>query len=109
MPLSVVWFGALGGVVISLQGIFFHNTNWSKDYNYWHAFSGIIGAIYGVISYLFLIVIVKMAVSTQSVSYDTSVFPLAAFTLGYAQKQFNSLIQEIFDVIFRPGNKSSKD
>ena len=103
MPLSVIWFGVLGGVVISLQGIFFHNADWQNEYIYWYMLSGVIGAIYGVISYLFLLVIVKVA-SNQSLNANPEVFALAAFTLGYAQKQFNSLIQEVFDVIFRPGN-----
>lgn len=105
MPLSVIWFGALGGVTISLQGIFFHNDDWQDKFKYWYMFSGIVGAIYGVISYLFLLVIVKVA-TNQSSGMQPDIFALAAFTIGYAQKQFHSLIQEVFNVIFKPGNKT---
>ena len=104
MPLSVVWFGALGGVVISLQGIFFHNGTWSNEYNYWHALSGVIGAVYGIFSYLFLVVVIKAA-TNQAIDYNSAIFALAAFTLGYAQRQFHELITKAFDLIFLPGKK----
>ena len=108
MPLSVIWFGALGGVVISLQGIFFNNRQWLKSYNYWYALSPVIGAIYGVFSYLFIIVILKSVSSTQTIDSSSTFFALAAFTLGYAQEQVHSLIVEVFSLIFHPSTSHPK-
>ncbi|MUL76454.1 hypothetical protein [Mycolicibacterium sp. CBMA 226] len=96
IPLVAVWMGMLGGVTISLQGIFLHNRHWLNDYTYWHAFSGVVGAIYGIVSHLFLIAIL------QTPADNAVLFALAAFTLGYGQRQFHSLMSGIFDLIFRP-------
>jgi len=109
MPLSVIWFGALGGVIISLQGIFFNNQRWSKSYNYWYALSPVIGAIYGVFSYLFIVVILKSASSAQTIDSGSTLFALAAFTLGYAQDQVHSLIMGVFDLIFQPSTSHKKN
>jgi hypothetical protein len=97
VPFSVLWMGMLGGVVISLQGIFFHNQIWKPGYDSWHMFSGLIGAIYGLVSYLFLVAVVKAPAADNA-----ALFALAAFVLGYGQKQFNSLMDKIFNLIFQP-------
>jgi len=105
VPFSVLWMGMLGGVVISLQGIFFHNQSWKGAYDNWHMFSGLIGAIYGLVSYLFLVAVVKAPAADNA-----AFFALAAFVLGYGQKQFDSLMNEIFDLIFHPHkDKDEKD
>src|SRR5262249_49800073 len=37
LPIAVPWFGALGAVTISLQGVFeWSERRWNPDYNYWH-------------------------------------------------------------------------
>src|SRR5258708_34805823 len=36
IPLSVPWFGALGGMTIGLRGIFRHNQSWDPSYKYRH-------------------------------------------------------------------------
>jgi hypothetical protein len=80
LPAAVLWFGALGGVVSSLQGMFFHNAKWDPSYNLWHWFSGAIGASYGMASYLFLIVIARAAVN-GNVAGSADVFALGAFAI----------------------------
>jgi hypothetical protein len=104
IPLLVVWMGAAGGVVSSLQGIFFHNKSWDDSYNYWHMLSSMVGAIYGIFSYLFLLVVIKSA--TDSVPSSAPIFALGAFTLGYGQQQFHSLMMKAFDLIFQPHDKT---
>jgi hypothetical protein len=36
IPIEAVWFGATGGVLAGLGGVFFHNADWNPAYNYWH-------------------------------------------------------------------------
>ena len=36
IPLGVPWWGALGGVMISLTGVFRHPHEWDDSYNKWH-------------------------------------------------------------------------
>ena len=36
LPFEAIWFGAVGGLLISLQGIFDHNHKWRARYDYWH-------------------------------------------------------------------------
>ncbi len=106
MPLSAPWFGALGGVMVSLQGIFAHNDKWDSSYNYWHIFSGVVGAVFGVFSFLFLIVIVKTSGATMDSNKNSSfVFPLAAFILGYSQQEFPILLRRATSLIFSPGEE----
>lgn len=101
VPLMVAWFGALGGVVDSLQGIFLHNRHWDPSYNIWHIFSGTIGIAYGFAAYLFLLVVVKSAVPSSS-GGTGPVFALAAFALGYGQSQFHTMMQQVYSIIFQP-------
>ena len=106
MSLSVLWFGSLGGVVIALQGIYAHNKSWDSKYKYWYMTSGIVGAIYGLFGYLFLVVIDK-ATTKAGNSILPDVYAIVAFTLGYAQQQFHALIKEVISVFLSPGHKTS--
>ena len=113
VPLSVIWFGALGGVVASLQGIFFYNRKWDKSFTHWHIFSGLVGAAFGLASYLFLIVIVNSAAGTSSgnasaASSKDAVFALGAFAIGYGQSHFHAMMDRVFSVIFHPSNQAAQ-
>jgi hypothetical protein len=108
VPAAVLWFGTLGGLISSLQGMFFHNQKWKKSYNLWHFFSGTVGATYGLASYLFLLVVVKSTVSGSAQS-DAPVFALAAFAIGYGQSQFHSMMNQVFTLIFHPSKGSASD
>ena len=124
VPLAVVWFGALGGVIASLQGIFFHNKNWDDSFTIWHVFSALIGVAFGLASYLFLLVIVGAAdgVSASSAAIDSSakghaspqtaapvaVYALGAFALGYGQREFHSMMTRVLGVMFQPPDAPKK-
>ncbi len=95
MPLSVVWFGALGGVMISLHGIF--NKEGSSS---WHAFSGVMGAVFGVVSYLALVLIIKASTNSSSVALNTVTFDLIAFVAGFGQKQFQIVLKKLSGLLF---------
>lgn len=107
VPLSVLWFGTLGGVIASLQGIFFHNRKWDDSFTHWHIFSGVVGAAFGLASYLFLVVIVNSATGAGAASGSTAtnsqaVYALGAFAIGYGQSHFHAMMDRVFSVIFQP-------
>ena len=105
MPLSVPWFGALGAITASLHGIFLHNRDWKHSYDYWYMLNVPVGAIFGVFTYLFLIVIVQAATDKVDMQ-STLVFPLAAFIMGYSQRDFLRLLRRASSVIFGSNNKN---
>ena len=49
LPAGVVWFGAIGAVMVSLYGIFLYNQKWDTSYNYWHYCRPLFGAVTGSI------------------------------------------------------------
>lgn len=106
IPTLVIWFGTLGGVIDSLQGIFANNKKWNHGFTIWHVFSGILGAVYGLTSYLFLLVIVTAGGGAKPPV--EAVFALAAFTIGYEQSKFHAMMNEIFGIIFK-SSKSPDD
>ena len=58
---NCMWFGALGGVTISLKGIYDHGVAtdpWKNDYNLWHLGRPASGAVAGLISGLLLYLII---------------------------------------------------
>jgi hypothetical protein len=52
IPIGVPLAGALGAVTISLYGVFRHNTNWDKKWNYWHVARPFMGALLGSVGLL---------------------------------------------------------
>jgi hypothetical protein len=106
IPTVVIWFGTLGGVIDSLQGIFANNRKWKHSFTFWHIYSGILGAVYGLTSYLFLTAIVNAGGGTKQPAQV--LFALAAFTIGYEQSKFHSMMDQIFGIIFQQ-NKSPDD
>jgi hypothetical protein len=59
VPLEVPWFGALGAVMLSLQGVFQHRgDDWDVTHHAWHVGRPIVGALVGVVGfYLFVVAI----------------------------------------------------
>ena len=105
IPTSVIWFGALGGVIASLQGIFAHNKEWKHNFTIWHVFAGVVGTVYGLASYLFLVVIIKSADgSIQPI--NAPVYALSALAIGYSQSKFHAMMNQVFSIIFRPSKSS---
>ena len=51
VPCAIPWFGALGAVLIGLEGGFMHNKEWDSKYNYWHIARPIIGAVLGFVAF----------------------------------------------------------
>lgn len=102
IPVGVPWFGALGGCLISLAGIFAHNKDWDDSYDYWHAVRPLLGAIAGGIGCLLLLVTTQLSTKGM-VHTDAAFYYGVAFVLGYAEAAFRSLITSITNVILKPG------
>lgn len=64
VPLEIPWFGALGGVLISLQGVTTHRHDWDPAYKYWHWARPLIGAAVAVIAFFIFIVVIQASGST---------------------------------------------
>jgi hypothetical protein len=101
LPFEAIWFGALGGLLISLQGIFDHNRKWRDSYNYWHIMRPVLGAIMGTTGCLIFIVITEAATKEPSpvkpIFYD-----VIALAIGYREDSFRALLKRLLDTIILP-------
>lgn len=104
LPIGVVWFGATGAVMASLYGIFLHNQDWKTSYNYWHYCRPLFGAVTGSIGALMYLVLLHLG-STSGVKVDSLTFYVVAFVLGFADKAFMQLLQNVTTVVIKPGNQ----
>jgi hypothetical protein len=51
VPVAVPWFGALGAVTISLEGVFLWNDHWIRTYDCWHIGRPLFGAVLGIVAF----------------------------------------------------------
>jgi hypothetical protein len=107
IPLAVPWWGALGGVTISLTGIFRNADNWQPRYELWHVARPFVGAIVGTVSYLIFIVIIRATGANPSDhnSLNNAVFYLVAFITGYREDVFRELLKRASDSLFSPAKQ----
>ncbi len=93
------WFGALGGVVISLKGVYDHSTAdtdaWQNRYNLWHIGRPISGAITGLVTYILLNAVNPGNEPNQPVLYA------AAFILGTQENRFFTFLYEVARIIMQ--------
>jgi hypothetical protein len=93
LPVYAVWFGSLGGVVISMKGVYDHATDWGEEWALWHYGRPFSAAIVGGMTYVLL-----RAVNTSS-DLSVPVVEAAAFILGTQEKRFFDLLYEVARVI----------
>jgi hypothetical protein len=104
IPITVPWFGALGGCLISLSGIVdFGVEGWKPKYNLWHPLRPVLGAIMGGVGCVLLLITTEVS-TTGPVHTDAVFYDGVAFVLGYAESAFRSLIKNVTDAILKPGN-----
>lgn len=106
LPVGVVWFGAVGAVVVSLNGIFMHNDKWDPSYNYWHYLRPFFGAVTGSIGALIYLVLLNLG-NTSAVHVDRLTFYVVAFVFGFADKSFLQLVKNVTNVILKPGQQQT--
>jgi hypothetical protein len=110
VPLGVIWFGALGGVMISLTGIVSeHRKDWDESFALWHFSRPLVGAGLGVVAVL---IVQAGVLSAGSAPSDNTQVPknllyyLVAFLVGYREETFRELIKRLVDLILAPGTPS---
>jgi len=111
LPIAVPWFGALGAVTISLEGVFMRNSEWDKKYNYWHIARPVFGAVLGIVAFfLFVLIITASGTPPKFLNPDEAtgakdfiVYYVVAFLVGYREETFRDLIKRATDLILRPG------
>ena len=112
IPIGVVWFGALGAVLISLTGIVEHANDWDTGFNLWHLSRPLVGASLAVVGVL-IIQAGILASGTPPASATPEVpknllYYLVAFLVGYREETFRELIKRLVDLIFSPATTPPK-
>jgi hypothetical protein len=93
LALESAWFGALGGVIISLKGVYEHSTGtdaWDGSYNLWHLGRPVSGAIAGLMT-----VVLLMVINSGGGNLSTPVVYAAAFIFGTQERRFFNLLYEV--------------
>lgn len=101
LPVSSLWFGAVGGLLISLQGIFTYNQRWQRSYNYWHYLRPVLGAFMGTLGCLIFIVL-NDAATTARTTTNSVFYAVIAFVLGFREASFRALVTRLIDTIVLP-------
>jgi hypothetical protein len=104
IPIQVAWFGATGGVLAGLGGIYYHNMGWNPAYNFWHYSRPLVGGIVGGIGSLLFYVSVSVGTKNPVVP-NVLTFDAVAFILGFADDAFRDLIKRVTTLLFGPGTK----
>ncbi|MDQ4143797.1 MAG: hypothetical protein M3198_08680 [Actinomycetota bacterium] len=110
MPIGVPWFGALGAVMISVEGIFKHNKRWDSSYNYWHIARPLFGAVVAIVAYFLFVLIMNAADSPPAFlegeadtgPLDYIIYFVVAFLVGYREETFRELVKRATDLILKP-------
>lgn len=107
IPVGVIWWGALGGVTISLTGIFRHPRSWDDAYNRWHVARPVLGAVMGTVGYLIFVVVIQAADQGDlEVGDGSPIFYLVSFLLGYREQVFRDALRKAVDVLIAPGRNT---
>jgi hypothetical protein len=98
LAVESMWFGSLGGVIISLKGIYDHSGGseaWDPSFNLWHLGRPVSGAIAGLMT-----VVLLMAVSSgKDSALSTPVVYASAFIFGTQERRFFNFLYEVARLI----------
>ena len=115
LPSGVLWFGAVGGVLISLAGIHEHRYDWDSRFWTWHLIRPFVGAAVATVA----VIIVMSGIlaiggdptptpaadgadgeATATADTVNLFYFLVAFVVGYREAHFRDLIKRLGDVLF---------
>ena len=99
MPLSVLWFGMLGGLLVSLYGIIARR-EWAEPFSLKHVFSGMLGAVYGLISYIVIVTIINAVTISNNFDRNSVAYDVLAFVFGFGQNAFQTMLQKVTSLVF---------
>jgi hypothetical protein len=104
VPVTVLWWGALGAVTVSLAATTKFRDSWDGSLNAWHLSRPVVGAVLGAVVYLiFVVVIATAGASRTHASNGNLTFYLVAFLVGYREETFRQLIKRATDSLLGPG------
>jgi hypothetical protein len=112
VPIAVPWWGAVGAVVLSLDGVFQHRRHWLRTFAYWHWARPFIGAIMASFSVLVfqagVLAVGKDLKPAPGVANTQNLFYyVVAFIVGFREETARTLIKRVGDVILGPGETGS--
>jgi hypothetical protein len=104
IPTAVPWYGALGGVLISLVGVHEHRYDWDRRYWTWYVARPLVGAFVAVVAVL----IFQSGVLAIGVNPDQAgatgpkdlFYYVIAFATGYREDAFRNLLRKVVDMLF---------
>lgn len=102
VPISIPGFGALGAVVLSLSGIFYHgHRDWQRGFVPWHISRPLLGATMASVGYIIFIGVIHAtgAAISQGPTAKLVYFALA-FVIGFREELFRDLIKRMTDLLF---------
>lgn len=102
LPFEAIWFGAVGGFLISAQGIFENNRSWNESYDYWHYARPLLGALMGTLGCLVFIVL-NEAATKKTATPNPVFYDVIALAIGYREESFRLLVASLIDTILLPG------
>lgn len=100
ISLRAMWFGALGGIVISLKGVYDHCCDtgaWDDCFNLWHIGRPVSGALTGLITLVLLLSI------DQKAPPEPVVYAIA-FIFGTQERRFFNFLSEVAALVVRVPN-----
>lgn len=87
-PPAIVWFGAVGGSLVSLKGVMQHSSgSWDKKWELWHALRPFVSGITGPVTALFLLVAAEALLPNAAGNkVHLDVFYAISFLAGYREQ-----------------------
>ena len=92
LAIESMWFGAIGGLMISLKGVYDHRdgaSGWDSGFALWHIGRPFSGAVAGAVTALLLSVVDGGKTAAPTVVYA------AAFIFGTQERRFFGFLSEI--------------
>jgi hypothetical protein len=107
LSIEAAWFGALGGLMISLKGIYDHRdgaTGWDPGFNLWHIGRPLSGGVAGLVTVILLTVV---AGNVDKPPANPQVVYAAAFIFGTQERRFFGFLFEAARLIVQvPGDEA---
>jgi hypothetical protein len=112
VPTAVPWYGALGGVLISLVGIHEHRFDWDRRYWTWYLARPMVGAAVAIVAVLiFQSGVLAIGVNPDQTSTTTGpkdlFYYVIAFATGYREDAFRTLLRRVVDMLFTSNDAGS--
>ena len=123
LPIAVPWFGAIGAVTISLEGVFYYSQrSWNADFNYWHLGRPVFGAVLGIVAFFLFVLIISSAGTPPTFLQKVCtpdeeacvapknfiVYYVIAFLVGYREETFRELIRRATDLLLKPDKSAAQ-